>query len=169
MLREAPHFFAMVACLFLMGCSDQKKEEAGTSPAQVQGSGSLVQNEPVHAAPCETKVSPPKVPPPMSPIEGYARKMRPGHLKRKLMGVGPQEVPDTTPAHETSQECKERIKARYEACVKEAKDDDAKLAVCEKFRVWFKGRCGGAASPEKDAAPSPKQTQDHPTQGVPAL
>lgn len=159
MLREVPRFFAFAACLFLMGCSDQKKEETSSSPIQAQTSGGLPQEAPVHAPPCEAKLSAPKVPPPMSPIEGYARKIRPGHLKRKLMGVGPQEVPDNAPSQETSQECKERIKARYEACVKEAKDDDAKLAVCEKFRVWFKGRCGGGAAPEKEGTPPPKQTE----------
>ena len=98
----------------------------------------------------------------MSPIEAYGRKLRPGSLKRPLAGTGPDTQDREPPVKEDPHDCKERIQHRYEECLRQAKDDDAKIETCEKFRVWFKGRCGGSgqAPPPHKELTSPARPEE---------
>ncbi|MCA0370105.1 MAG: hypothetical protein LCH26_03270 [Proteobacteria bacterium] len=150
---------ALLACTLMCGCGDKKDAQKSAPPPQA-AQPLPTSPAPVLPAPPTPEVSKPKGPPPMSPIEAYGRKLRPGSLKRPLAGTGPDNQDREPPVKEDPQDCKERIQHRYEECLRQAKDDDAKIATCEKFRVWFKGRCGGSgaeAPPQKELSNAPRQ------------
>ncbi|MCE2951273.1 MAG: hypothetical protein ACK5TR_04815 [Alphaproteobacteria bacterium] len=114
-----------------------KKEEALTS-----ASGESAQALKAKEKQKEVTHVPP--PPPLSPIDAYARKVT-GPSGKALAKFDMSKILPPEPAHQEPAEieaCKERLQARYKECLAEAKTYDFNgEKKCAAFKQWFKGRC----------------------------